>query len=224
MKKSEDFKLPKWYKLRNRASIKKQIIQELVSEYSMPVKLSPKVSFRPTDLDIKDYAEELYKLGLKQLLMIGKFNEAKTRLSVTDKISKLKRRKALLVRVYHKNGSCTHYVCSKHTRILKINALTYLCPPNKGNFDNKYGMMSYCYHENNPFPIDFNVDTKSVTPTGEPIPDTELLNKTMEFEFAQRLAHSKLKDKINLAVVFSVLGFVCSAATVLLCLKGFDII
>ena len=217
-------KIPKWYLLRSRGKLKKEFISNLVAEYCKPVRLSDKQVFIPTEMDIKDYTQELFKLSIKQLVQIGKIEEAKPKLSMLDKLAKLKKRKALLVSVYHKNGSRTHYVCARHTRILRINEYKYLCPPNMGNYDNKYSMMSYSYYEDNPFPIQFLSDYKSTTPEGQTIPDAELLEKTMEFEFAQKLAHSKLGERMNIAMIFSILGFLCSAATVILCLKGFNMI
>ena len=222
--KSDDLKIPKWYLLRARASIKKNIIGALLEEYDQPVKLTSKQSFKPTELDVQDYKQELYKLNLKQLLQIKKIEEAKPKLAVLDRLAKLNKRKALLVTIYHKNGSRTHYVCSKHTRVITINEHQYLCPPNMGNYDNKYRMMSYLYFENNPFPVQLIDDYRSTTPEGITVPDGELLKTTKDFEFAQRLAHSNLKDKVNLAVIFSLLAFVCSAASVILCLKGFQMI
>lgn len=219
-----EVRIPKWYAVKVRAKLKKDLITGLVGEYAKPVKLPGKQEFRPTDLDIKDYTEELYKLSLKQLVQIGRIEEAKPKLSTVDKFAKLSKRKALLITVYHKNGSRTHYVCAKHTRVVTINEHLYLCPPNMGNYDNKYNMMSYSYYENNPFPIQFNDDYQSTDPRGITIPDGEFLKKTNDFEFAQRLAHSKLKEKINLAMLFSLLAFVCSAVTLILCVKGFKII
>jgi len=223
-KPATDIKIPKWYLLRARASLKKDIIKDILLEYEKPVKLTGKQQFKPTELDVQDYKEELYKLNLSNLLQIKKIEEAKPKLSVLDKLSKLNKRKAMLVTIYHKNNSRTHYVCSKYTRVIIVNEHQYLCPPNMGNYDNKYKMMSYLYFENNPFPVQMIDDFKSVTPSGMTIPDGELLKVTKDFEFAQRLAHSNLKSSINLAVVFSLLAFVCSAVTVVLCLKGFAMI
>jgi len=225
LKKNEnDLKIPKWYLIRARASLKKTIIADLLTEYEQAVKLTNKQSYKPTDLDVQDYKQELYKLNMRQLLQVKKIEEAKPKLSVLDKFSKLNKRKALLVSIYHKNNSKTHYVCSRYTRVLVVNEHQYLCPPNMGNYDNKYKMMSYSYYENNPFPIQYNDDFRANLPSGVTIPDGELLKTTKDFEFAQRLAHSNLKDKVNLAVIFSLLSFVCSAACVILCLKGFNMI
>ena len=219
-----EVKIPKWYLLSSRTKLKKELIQTLLKEYQEPIKLTPKQSFQPTEMDIKDYMNELQKLSLKQILQIQKIEEAKPKLSITDKVAKINKKKALLVTIYHKNGSRTHYVCARHTRVLKINEHKYMCPPNMGNFDNKYNMMSYSYYENNPFPIMYNNDYRSQTPEGITIPDGELLASTMEFEFAQKLTHSTMASKISIAVVFSILGFVCSAATLVICVKGFNII
>lgn len=223
-KSKDTLAIPKWYLLRARASLKKDIIKDLLLEYEKPVKLTNKQSFKPTTLDVQDYKEELYKLNMKNLLQIKKIEEAKPKLSWLDKASKLNKRKAMLVSIYHKNGSRTHYICSKYTRVIIVNEHQYLSPPNMGNYDNKYKMMSYAYYENNPFPIQFRDDYQSITPEGITIPDGELLKTTKDFEFAQRLAASNLKSTMNLALIFSLLAFVCSAATTILCLKGFNMI
>jgi len=221
---SEELKIPKWYLLRARASLKKDVIKNILLEYEKPVQLTGKQQFKPTELDVQDYKEELYKLNLKQLLQIKKIEEAKPKLSLLDKFSKLNKRKAMLVTIYHKNNSRTHYVCSKYTRVIVVNEHQYLCPPNMGNYDNKYKMMSYLYFENNPFPVQMIDDFRSTTPSGMTIPDGELLKVTKDFEFAQRLAHSNLKSSINLAVVFSLLAFALSAVNTILLLKGFQMI
>lgn len=216
--------IPKWYKLRLRATIKKDLIQKLVNEYAQPVKLAGGQVFQPTDMDIKDYLGELYKLDLNQLVQIGNIQEAHPKLSIVDKVSKLKKKKALLVSIYHKNGSRTHYVCAKHTRMIKIDDIRYICPPNMGNFDNKYNMMSYTYYENNPFPLIFQNDYQSMTPQGQTVPDGELLEKTMDFEFAQKLAQSSMSNKVNIAMIFSVLAFITGLITIGLCVHGFKLI
>ena len=223
-KPTNDLLIPKWYLLRARASLKKDVIKDILLEYEKPVKLTSKQEFKPTELDVKDYKEELYKLNLSNLLQIKKIEEAKPKLSVLDKFSKLNKRKAMLVSIYHKNGSRTHYICSKYTRVIEVNEHQYLCPPNMGNYDNKYKMMSYAYYENNPFPIQFHDDYTSTTPEGITIPDGQLLKVTKDFEFAQHLAHSNLKSSINLAVVFSLLAFALSAVNTILLLKGFQMI
>ena len=74
---TKDIKIPKWYLLRARGKLKKDLIQTHVDEYAKPIKLAGKQSFQPTEMDIKDYANELYKLNLKQIVQIGMIEAAK---------------------------------------------------------------------------------------------------------------------------------------------------
>lgn len=193
---------------------KEDIIKDLIEEYSKPMKVG-KQTFEHSEKDINDYRKELETLKLKQLKVIGQYTRQPPKFGLIGTlVKKLKRRKAILVRIYHKNNSYTDYITGKYTRTIQINEFKYIMPPNYGVQDNKYEMTCYTFYENNPFPLEFRDDRPIACP------DAELMEATLHFEFAQKMAKvTEMTQKINLALVFSILSFGCSAAILIIQLQ-----
>ena len=66
----QEIKIPKWYLYKARASLKKSIIGEILKEYEQPVKLTNKQTFQPTDLDVREYMNEILKTMEHSLFML----------------------------------------------------------------------------------------------------------------------------------------------------------
>lgn len=218
----DDKPLPKWFRFKAKKEYKKSRIKELMVEYDAFSKITDDHDL--TETDRYDYMKDLTNLNIKQLTQIGKFQEAKSKYTWMDKWHKLDVKNSMIIRVYYKNNSSTDYLIAKHTRILKIGKFSYIFPPNKGIFDNKHRKTCYAYYQNNPFPIDFSDDFVTGDNKGNTFPDAELLEKTLAFEYAQKLAASEMTKKMDLTLIFCAITMIICAITLLISVKGFDLI
>lgn len=98
--------------------------------------------------------------------------------------------------------------------------MKYIINVEEAILDVDYRMPHLYYFENNPFPIQFR---KNEIPEGTP--DGLLLENTLHFEFLTALAQVvRINKKLDITMVFAILAFACSAATTIICLKGFKMI
>lgn len=212
----------KWYEKKRKKALKQHLILKHVKEFSQPKNIGLDKNKRPIvyqedEKTIKEYTKELQKLTIKELKTIGHVNEFKEyKFKIGEVFKKLNKKKRCIVRIIHKNNTIYDYIISQNTRFFTISDQCYLRVIERGIYDSKYGMICYIYYEGNPFPIRFVNDYSPLDCNGNTVPDTQILKKTMKFEYAEQLATSNLDKNINLAMVFSILSFCAGTACIIL--------
>ena len=208
--------IPSWYKRRERLTLKKELIAELLKSYSEPVQVNEKQWFKPTDNDVKEYEAQLLTIKkLKDLVLIKEIHAIKPDYTFFDKWHKLSVKKALVVSIFRRAGTKTDYVLSNYKRFATIDNKKYLMLPNCSVYDSKHKMQAYHFFEGNPMPIIYEHDIGIKT-----MADSSLLDKSMGFEFAEKMAQAAtITSKLNLAVIFSLLALIVSAAHFIYFLK-----
>jgi len=198
---------------------KQDIILEAVKEFAMPKKIEFQkdgkkqiMYYEESKKDITEYEKHLKKQKLKRLRFLNYLEPIDRQHSIPDKIKRLSKKLRVIVSIYHSNGTSTDFVTSTDKRIFTIKNSIYIRVQSSGIFDNKHKMMKFCYYENNPFPIQFINDFKTLDAEGKTRPDGLLLKKTLKFEYAGQLADSKLGKSINLTLIFSILGCLIGVA------------
>ena len=195
----------KTMKFREKLQLKKDIIQKYVEEMQKPVKIG-KNNFIYTKEDIDTAIKELNKLSLKRLQELKSIKETKPKHSIGDKVSAISTKRAMNIKILNKNGTDTEYTVSKYNRFLSLNKFKYLLPPGMGRYNTKHKMLSYTFFEHNPMPIVYG-DNEYLSTV-----DTELLQQSLHFEFAQKMAKvGEITKTMNLTMVFVILTFVLSA-------------
>ena len=195
--------------------LKKEYIERILKEYSKPVKVGTKnkkdLLYQPTEEDIKQYQKELEKLSIKQLRNTNLNKEAKTKTPISFMLGKLRRKTATMITIHGANNTRHHYIISKWSRFAKIKNRAYVMIPNFARLDSLYKIPVLEYFENNPLPIEFIDDRPASTP------DTSYLKEALHFQYATALAKiTEMMSKANLAVIFSLLAFVCALGSAVL--------
>lgn len=211
--------VPKWYKFGQRSTMRKDLINKILSEFIKPRKLVDKSIFVPTEIEIKRYSSLLKKLKIKELIKIGKTFDFKYRLDMLDRIRSIDKKKHAAVTIINDNGTLDTFVVHVHTRTFSHNEMTYIVKSAAGLLDPEIKMVHFYYYSNNPFPIFFK---KNQLPEG--VPDGRLLDDTIEFKVIEALSQIDMSKIINLNLIFTLICFILVGINLLVSLKGFKII
>jgi len=200
-------------------SEKQELILKAVQLFASPKKIEYMennkkcvMSYQEPKMEIEAYEKELRRLSLKRLRYLDVMLEVDRQHSIPDKIKRLSKKLRVIVGIYHSNGTSSDFVTSTDQRIFIIKSSVYIRVQSSGVYDNKHKMMKFCYYENNPFPITFHNDFKTLNQEGHTVPDGLLLKKTLKFEYAAQLAESKLSKGVNIAMVFAILAALIGVA------------
>lgn len=208
--------IPSWAHPVHRYRYKKQLIKQMLDEYSKPIELTidnKKQYFQVNENDLIQYEKVLNSLSLRQLLVTNVTLCAKQQLTLIERIRRtFKRKFCVMVSIIYKNKVINDYLITSNSRFIQVDNKKYIIPSERGSLNTKYKMYHYFYYENNPFPIVFSDDFDPAT-----TPDAELLKNTINFEFAQRMAQlSEINKKIDITFIMTILNFIMLIAVVVL--------
>ena len=210
--------IPKWYKFFERKELKKKIIKERLDEYAKPFKVAGK-DYSMSDKDILEYNKQLIKLDIKDLLLMGRMLQCELKLDPVDRLKSINKKNHAIVTIFNDNKTTDTGVCHCYDRTFSRRGMTYIIVSSKGWYDPEFKMIHFYYDVNNPIPKDM------LKPNLPPdMDDAKLLDSTIEAKVIEALAAIDIDKKINMLLILGIITFLMSTVTMLVCLRGFEII
>jgi len=192
---------------------KEKLIESILSRFD---------SLKPSKEQREDYHQELSKLKTGELQFIdGKAERIAGKKNIRSKLSALNKKKAILITMFHINGTIGNYVISKYSRSFKIAKNTYIINTQDQYYNIAYKLQSYFFFENVPMPVSF----QTVKDKLEYSVDAKALTSIIKMEYVEMLTKvAKIKDLLIITVIASCASALLSIVCIVLLVQGFNLI
>lgn len=211
--------VPKWYQTKKRFELKKELIKKCVDEYSTLAELYHGITYKPSKIEIAEYASTLKKASLKELANMGEFKKADLKLDILDRLKSVDKKKHAVVTIFNDNKTTDTGVVHCYDRTFSREGMRYIIMTDRGVYNPEFKMTHFYYYANNPFPIVFD---KTKTP--DAVTDGKLLDNTIEFHVIEALANIAIDKKINIALVLLLILVIEATIILIMCAKGFKVV
>ena len=207
-------KSPKWYEYFKKARMKQELIKEELEDYATQKKYGNNI-FKPNQDDITEYAQQLKKLKLKELLLMGTLKHKQLKLDPLDRLKSINKKRHAVVTIFLDNKTTDTGVIHCYSRTFRRAKMTYMVEGDAGIYDPEFKMVHFYYWANNPFCIRFKKDKLP-----ESFPDAKMLDNTIEFKVLEALANIDVDKKVNFLLFFGILTFVLTVANTIILIKS----
>ena len=147
---------------------------------------------------------------------------AKPKLSFLSKFRNRNKYHSLLVHIIHKNKNMSHSIIKTDDRKFNLLSNTYIIDDDKLFYDTTYKQNALLYVEGIPTPMDTKADKSGLIKFNL---DSQSLTSVIKMEYVEMLTKvAKIKDKMNLILMFVFINGAISLITLVLMLKQSGVI